>query len=108
MQYNSGVAKTVWNSTFRKLKLYLSHVKTNNINFKYFAKDVLILRAECMKDLGVMVDSKLYFHCHVDFIYFQAPRTLGLIRFITYNSSSLDSLVVLHIALIRSKLQLYA
>jgi hypothetical protein len=104
MQYNSGVVKTIWNSTFRKLKLYLS-CKTNSIHFKYFVKDVLILRAECIKDLGVMVDSKLYFHCHVDFVYSQALRTLGLIRCITYNFSSLDSLVVLHIALIRSKLE---
>jgi hypothetical protein len=39
-----------------------------------------------------MLDSKLYFHSHVDFVYSQAPRTLGLIRFITYNFSSLDSL----------------
>jgi GT2 family glycosyltransferase len=96
------VAKTVWNSTFRKLKLYLSR-KTNSIHFKYFVKDVLILRAECMKDLGVMADSKLYFHCHVDFVYSQALRKLGLIRCITYNFSSLDSLVVLYITLIRSK-----
>jgi hypothetical protein len=51
-----------------------------------------------------MVDSKLYFHCYVDFVYSQALRTLGLISFITYNFSSLDSLVVLYIALIRSKL----
>jgi hypothetical protein len=57
------------------------------------------------KDLGVMVDSKLYFHCHADFVYSQALRALGLIRFITYNFSSLDNLVVLHIALIRSKLE---
>jgi hypothetical protein len=52
-----------------------------------------------------MLDSKLYFHCHVDLGYSQALRTLGLIRFITYNFSSLDSIVVLYIALIRSKLQ---
>jgi hypothetical protein len=52
-----------------------------------------------------MVDSKLYFHCHVDFVYSQTLRTLGLIRFITYNFSSLHSLVVLYIALIRSKLE---
>jgi hypothetical protein len=52
-----------------------------------------------------MVDSKLYFHCQVDFVYSQALRTLGLIRFITYNFSSLDSLVVLYIVLIRSKLE---
>jgi hypothetical protein len=79
--------------------------KTNSIHLKYFVKDVLILRAECMKDLGVMVDSKLYFHCQVDFVYSQALRTLGLIRLITYNFSSLDSLVVLYSALIRSKFE---
>jgi hypothetical protein len=58
-----------------------------------------------IKDLGVMLDIKLYFHCHVDFVYSQALRTLGLINFITYNFSSLDSLVLLYIALIRSKLE---
>jgi hypothetical protein len=68
-------------------------------------KDALILRVECIKDLGVVLDSKLYFHCHVDFVYSQALRTLGLIRFITYNLFFLDSLVVLYIALIRSKLE---
>jgi hypothetical protein len=39
------------------------------------------------------------------FVYSQALRTLGLIRFITYNFSSLDSLIDLYIALIRSKLE---
>jgi hypothetical protein len=79
--------------------------KTNRIHLKYFVKDVLILRAECIKEIGVMVDSKLYFHRHVDFVYSQALRTLGLIRFITYNFSSFDTLFVLYIALIRSKLE---
>jgi hypothetical protein len=41
-----------------------------------------------------MLDSKLYFHCYVDFIYSQAVMTLELIRFITYNFSSLDIQVV--------------
>jgi hypothetical protein len=79
--------------------------KTDCIHFNYYVKDVLILRSDCMKDLGVSLDSKLYFHCHVDFVYSQALRTLGIIRFITYNFSSLVSLVVLYIALIRSKLE---
>jgi hypothetical protein len=52
-----------------------------------------------------MLDSEMYFHCHVDFVYSQALRTLGLICFITYHISSLDSLVVLYNALIMSKLQ---
>jgi hypothetical protein len=87
----------------QKTKIISFTHKTNSVHFKHFVKDVLILRAECIKDLGVMLDSKLYFHCHVDFVYSQALRILGLVRFITYNFSSLDSLVVLYIALIRSK-----
>jgi hypothetical protein len=52
-----------------------------------------------------MLDSKLYIHCDVDFLYLQAHRTLGLVCYITYNSSSPDSLFVLYNALITSKLE---
>jgi hypothetical protein len=31
-----------------------------------------------------MLDIKLYFHIHVYFMYPEAQRTLGLIRYITY------------------------
>jgi hypothetical protein len=96
--------KRYW-TNIQKTKIITFTRKTNRIHFKYFVKDVLILRAEYMKDLGVMLDNKLYFHCHVDFVYSQALKTLGLIRFITYNFSSVDSLVVLYFALIRSKLE---
>jgi hypothetical protein len=89
----------------QKTKIISFTRKINSIHFKYFVKSVLILRAECIKDLGVMLDSKLYFRCHVDFVHFHALRTLGLIHFITYYLSSSDSLVVLSIALIRSKLE---
>jgi hypothetical protein len=41
----------------------------------------------------------------VDFVYSQALETLGLIRYITHNFSSLDSLLVLYNVLIRSKLE---
>jgi hypothetical protein len=44
-----------------------------------------------IKDLGVMLDSKLHLHCHVDCVHPQALRTLGLICYITYNLSSLDT-----------------
>jgi hypothetical protein len=66
---------------------------------------VLILRYDCIRDLVVMLDSKLYFHCHVDFVHSQILRTSGLIRLITYNFSSLESLVVLYISLIRSEVE---
>jgi hypothetical protein len=35
-----------------------------------------------------MLDSKLYFHSHVDYVHSQGLRILGLIRYITYNFSS--------------------
>jgi hypothetical protein len=46
-----------------------------------------------------MLDSKLHFYCHVNYVYSQT----GLSH-VTYNLSSLDSLIVLYNALIRSKL----
>jgi hypothetical protein len=52
-----------------------------------------------------MLDSKLHFHRHVDYLRSQALKLLGLIRVITYNFSSLGSLKVLYITLIRSKLE---
>jgi hypothetical protein len=58
-----------------------------------------------MKDLGVMLDSKLHFHCYVDYVHSQALRILGLIRYITYKSSSLDSIIALYNALIKSRLE---
>jgi hypothetical protein len=52
-----------------------------------------------------MLDGKLHFNCHVNFLYSRALTTLGLIHFINYNFSSLDSLVVLYIALISFKIE---
>jgi hypothetical protein len=57
-----------------------------------------------VKDLGVWLDKKLYFH-HVNYIFSVASKLLGLIKFITYNFSSLDSLLVLYVSLGRSKLE---
>jgi hypothetical protein len=78
--------------------------KTNSIRFNYLVSDLLIVRNDCVKDLGVMLDSKLHFHRHVDYLHSQALKLLALIRFITNNFSSLDSLKVLYITLILSKL----
>jgi hypothetical protein len=79
--------------------------KTNSIYFNYFVGDLLIIRTDCVKNLGVMLDSKMHFHRHVDYLHSRALKLLGLIRFVTYNFSSLDSLKVLYIAVIRSKLE---
>jgi hypothetical protein len=58
----------------QKSKIISFTRKTNSIYFNYYVKDVLISRTDCIKDLGVTLESKLYFHCHVDFVYFQTLK----------------------------------
>jgi hypothetical protein len=47
------------------------------------------LRADCMKDPGVVLDSKLHYHCHVDFVHSQASTALGLVRYRLLHTISL-------------------
>jgi hypothetical protein len=83
----------------------------NHIEFKIqkpeiiFFNNVSIFRTDCMKDIGVMLDSKLHFHCHADCAHSQRRRTLGLICYITFNFSSLDSLFVLYNYLVTPMLE---
>jgi hypothetical protein len=55
--------------------------------------------------LGVFIDSKLYFHSHVDYIFSQYIKLLGLIRNNTFSFSTLDSLLILYFSLVRPKLE---
>jgi hypothetical protein len=66
---------------------------------------LLTVRIHCVKDLGIMLDRKLHFHRHVDYLRSQALALLGLIRLITYDISSSDNREVLYITLILSKLE---
>jgi hypothetical protein len=79
--------------------------KTNSIHFNYYVDNLLIVRTDCVKDLGVMLDGKLHFHRYIDYLYSRAPKLPGLIRFISYNFSSLDCLKVLYTALVPSNLE---
>jgi hypothetical protein len=64
-----------------------------------------ITRSHSVKDLGVCIDNKLHFHDHVNYIFSQSTRLLGLIRNITFNFSSIESMLRLYIALVWSKLE---
>jgi hypothetical protein len=64
----------------------------------------LVTRSQRDKDLGVLLDCKLYFHHHTYNVLFQGLKMLGLIRCITSSFSTLDSLHVLYSSLVRSKL----
>jgi hypothetical protein len=64
----------------QKIKITHFTRKTNSIHFDYYVRDVSILRNDCIKDFGVMSDSKLHFY--VDYVHSQALRILGLISYI--------------------------
>jgi hypothetical protein len=42
--------------------------KNFGFNFNYKLSNNPILRSQCVKDLGVLLDCKLYFHHHIDHI----------------------------------------
>ncbi|PNF35161.1 hypothetical protein B7P43_G08774, partial [Cryptotermes secundus] len=64
-----------------------------------------IAQTDSVKDLGVFIDAKLYFHDKVNYIFFQCAKLLGLVHNITFNFSSLDCMFGLYTTLVRSKLE---
>jgi hypothetical protein len=79
--------------------------KTNVLSYEYQLCHTAIARTSSIKDLGVFIDSKLYFHNHVDSIFSECIKLLGLIRSITFRFASLDCLYALYFTLVRSKLE---
>jgi hypothetical protein len=79
--------------------------KTNLMNYEYLLCQAAIIRTSTIKDLGVFCDSKLHFHNHVDFMFSDCIRLLGLIHSIALIFSSLDCLYVLYFTLVVSKLE---
>jgi hypothetical protein len=58
----------------QKTKLIPRTLNASSVHFNYYVSEVLILRSDSIKDLRVTLDSKVNFHCHVDFVS-QAPLT---------------------------------
>jgi hypothetical protein len=86
---------------FSKIRIISYTRKIDGLNCEYrlgnsFIQDV---STECIKDLGAH-DCKLRFHRYVDFLLSYALKLLGLIRIIICNFSTLDSLLMLHFALV--------
>jgi hypothetical protein len=68
----------------QKNKLPFFTPKTNSIHLNYNIRNVLILRSDSIKNLGIILDTNLHFHGHFNFIRSQAQIALGFIRCITY------------------------
>lgn len=92
------VGKSYMELNTQKNKIMYFTSKTDSTQSNYYVSDTT-------KCLSVMLRSKLYPHLNVDSIHSKALRPSGLIHYITYNFLSLSGLIVLYIALIRSKLE---
>jgi hypothetical protein len=79
--------------------------KTGSVYFNSKLCNNLVARSQCVKDLGVLLDCKLYFHQHVNYIFSQGLKTLCLILYITSSFFTLDRLFVLYSTLVRSKIE---
>jgi hypothetical protein len=79
--------------------------KTNSIYFNYKLCNNLVARSQYVKDVGVLLDCKLYFHQHINYIFSQSLKMLCLIRYIASSFSTLDSLLVLYSTLVHSKIE---
>jgi hypothetical protein len=99
-----------YTANFVKLNISKTRViaftrKTNGLYYAYKIFGSSITRTDTIKDTGAQLDSKIYFHTHVDYVFSQSVRMLGLIRTIAYSFSTLDSSFILYITLVRSKLE---
>jgi hypothetical protein len=90
---------------FSKIRVISFTRKTCLLNHQYILGNSHILRTECINDLGVCTDYELHFHHRVDFIFSHVMKLLGLICTITFSFFTIHSLVVLHFAFVRFKLE---
>ena len=88
------------NLNVNKTRVISSCRQTNCRGFDYKLSESPITRTDCIRDLGVHIDTNLHFH-----IFSHAIGLLGLIQTVTLLLSSLHSLLTLYCTLVRSQLQ---
>jgi hypothetical protein len=76
--------------------------KTLCHDFDYELSESSITRTDCIRDLGVLIDTNIHFQ-----ILSNAVGLLGLIRTVTLRFTSLHSLLMLHCTLVRPQLEFY-
>lgn len=79
--------------------------KHSTIAYDYTLSNSILSRTDCVKDLGVMLDSKMAFTEHVSYICNKASKTLGFIFRIGKHFRQTHCLKVLYCSLVRSSLE---
>jgi hypothetical protein len=79
--------------------------KPNVLKYDYKLCQSSNTRTDSIEDLGVYIDGKFHFHDHVNHIFYDCIKLLGLIRSITLHFSSPEYMLRLYITLVISKSQ---
>ena len=79
--------------------------KRSLIEFTYSLNDTNLNKVDLVKDLGIYIDSKLYFHEHVNHLVKSSKSIWFQINYITKNSNDLKQIKTLYLTLIRSRLE---
>lgn len=77
----------------------------NLLSYNYTLNQQSLERTDYIRDLGVIIDSKLLFDRHIDSITSKATKTLGFIVRSTKHFELVKSLKILYCSLIRSQLE---
>lgn len=79
--------------------------KKQSVPFDYKIFDTPIGRVQCVKDLGVLLDSHLTYSHHISFVVDKASRTLGFVFRVAKNFTDIYCLKTLYCSLVRSTLE---
>lgn len=79
--------------------------KRNPIKFEYQICGTSIPRENCVKDLGVLLDTELTYKQHISYIVSKASRQLGFVFRTAKNFTDIYCLKALYCALVRSTLE---
>lgn len=79
--------------------------RVNPINYTYKLNGTDIVTVDKVRDLGVLLDAKLSFSCHIDSIVDKAYRNLGFIIRVTQPFKDMQCIKILYYAYVRSVLE---
>lgn len=75
------------------------------IDFKYNINETELTRLQIVKDLGIILDSKLSFDEHLDYVISKSLSMLGFLKRNTSDFTNIDSLLCLYTSLVRPHLE---
>ena len=93
-----------WQLKFNISKCYILHLGPSHSYRDYYLDGNRITVSDTIRDLGVMVDSSLKFHSHVNCTITKANRTLGLINR-TFQYREPEMIIKLYRSLVRPQLE---